>query len=83
MLAERFLTGAQMPHQLVGCGHDVHRGTAPGTAPQDLAAAERNAELAGLGLEDPLCCLPQRGSFKFGCVHGDPGVHAADGNSGC
>ena len=72
-----------MPDQLVGGGHDVHRGTAPGTAPPYLAAAERNAELPGLGLEDALCCLPQRGSLKFGCVHDDPDVHGPDGNSGC
>ena len=53
MLAERISLRAQMPDQLADRGHDVHRGTAPGPAPRDLRAAERNAELAGLGQQDP------------------------------
>jgi hypothetical protein len=43
-----------MPDQLVGRGHDVHRGTALGSAPRGLGAAEQNAELSGLGQEDAL-----------------------------
>ena len=43
--------GAQVPHQFVGRGDDVHRGAAPGPAPQDLSAAKRPAEPRGLGLQ--------------------------------
>jgi hypothetical protein len=53
VLAERVGRGAQVPDQLVGRGHDVHRGAAPGPAPQDLSAAERHAGPRGLGLQDP------------------------------
>ena len=82
MLAGWIRLGAQMPDQLVGCGHDVHRGPAPGPAPQDLGAAERDAGLPGLGQEDAPRGFPQPGSLKFGCVHDYADVHAGDGNRG-
>jgi len=82
VLAEWIRLGAQMPDQLVGRGHDVHRGPAPGPAPQDLRATERDAELPSLSQEDALRCFPQAGSLKFGCVHDYSNIHAGDGNRG-
>jgi hypothetical protein len=51
-------------------------GPAPGPAPQDLRATERDAELPSLSQEDALRCFPQAGSLKFGCVHDYSNIHA-------
>jgi hypothetical protein len=82
VLAERVGRGAQVPHQLVGRGQDVHRGAAPGPAPQDLSAAERHAGPRGLGHQDPARGAPQRGSLKLSAVDDNPDVHAGHGNRG-
>jgi hypothetical protein len=65
VLAERICLRAQMPDQLACRGHHMHRVTAPGPAAQDLGAAERNAELPGLGQEDPARRFSQPGSLKW------------------